>query len=521
MKAFTGASPLLALFGRSLREDTRSKATYLTRVGLVLVILLFLASVSQSFGWGNAPGLRFFGNVVFIDFFFIVLAGFSHFASAITEEKEEMTLGLLRMTNLNALSILLGKSTSRVVGALLLLVAQFPFTLLAISLGGVAVRQIVAAYCTLGAFIILLANLALLASVISRRTTGAAVLTGASLFIFFAFVPFLRWAAMMPTYLGLIKTPSPAVVMLGHVADTVALVSPVNRLSAILGTGFSEGPAGVQVWSNLALGALCFLLAWSVFEFFCNEQQEAAQPRSLLVRRTSALRRFGAGRVWTSALAWKDFYFLVGGKGWMGVKLLLYAIPPVLAGWIPRRWNATMSVNDFGFFLVWMSVVIASLELSFIAASVFRHERQWKTLSSLALLPMSMRQIAYQKILGCLPALIPAGCFLALGCFCVTLETTDFPLRKMSSATFTALVYVSAQFLLFLHGVAALSLYLRRGALPAAMAIQFVGNMFVGILMLARHEEAMMFFLTIGCVVCAVVLHFHIGRRLEALAEED
>src|SRR6188508_1110713 len=130
------SSPLLALFARSLREDVRLKMTYFTRVGLVAVILLFLLSTTDAFGWTNAPGLRFFGTVVFINFFFIVLAGFSYFASAITEEKEEMTLGLLRMTNLDPLSILLGKSTSRLIGALLLLVAQLPFTLLAISLGG-------------------------------------------------------------------------------------------------------------------------------------------------------------------------------------------------------------------------------------------------------------------------------------------------------------------------------------------------------------------------------------------------
>ena len=54
--------------------------------------------------------------------------------SAEAEEKEEQTLGLLRMTGLNALSILLGKSTSRLLGALLLLLAQFPFTIFAITL---------------------------------------------------------------------------------------------------------------------------------------------------------------------------------------------------------------------------------------------------------------------------------------------------------------------------------------------------------------------------------------------------
>ena len=250
-------SPLLALFARSLREDVRSRMTYFARTGLVLVILLFLFSVRETFGWGNAPGLRFFATVIYINFIFIVLAGLSYFASTITEEKEEMTLGLLRMTNLDPLSILLGKSTSRLVGALLLLVAQFPFTLLAISLGGVAVRQILAAYCTLGAFLIFLANLALLASVIFRRSTAAAVFTGLTLFGFFAVVPVLRFFAMIPVRIGWIQTPGPMLLWLGNAADFVAITSPLQRLRSILSTGFADAPVGTQVWTNLALGAGC------------------------------------------------------------------------------------------------------------------------------------------------------------------------------------------------------------------------------------------------------------------------
>jgi ABC-type Na+ efflux pump permease subunit len=513
-------SPLLALFARSLREDTRRKATYFARVGLVILILLFLLTVRSSFGWGNAPGLRFFESVVFIDFWFIVLASLSLFSSAITEEKEEMTLGLLRMTNLNALSILLGKSTSRVVNALLLLAAQIPFTLLAVSLGGVAVRQIVAAYWTLAAFIIFLANLALLASVVCRRTTGAAVLTGSTLFVFFAVVPFLRWASMIPIRLGLIEVPSTATELLNRLADAVALTSPYDRLSAVVRTGFSGSPAGVQVWSNLAIGLLCFLLAWAVFEIFCDEQHEATQPRSLVARRTSALRALGAGRAWSRALAWKDFHFLTGGKVWMALKLALYAIVPLLFAKHQWRWRGLFSIEQFGYVILWISIFNAAAEVALIAASIFRQERQWKTLSSLATLPMSMRQIAYQKILGCVPALIPAFLYLGLGLYCIRADLNSATLHRWLANDLSWMSYVAAQFVLFLHVVAALSLHFRRGALPAAIALHFVWNMMVGIGMAVSREEGTTPTLTFLCLVGAIALHFHIGRRLEALAAE-
>ena len=99
----------------------------------------------------------------------IVLAGISFFATAITEEKEEETLGLLKMAGLNPLGLLLGKSTSRLINTLLLLGVQFPFTLLAVTLGGATVTQIVAGYAALAAFLILTANVGLLASVVFRR----------------------------------------------------------------------------------------------------------------------------------------------------------------------------------------------------------------------------------------------------------------------------------------------------------------------------------------------------------------
>ncbi len=514
-----------------MREDVRTRMTYLARTGLVLVILLFLLSVRETFGWGNAPGLRFFGTVIYINFVFILLAGLSYFASAITEEKEEMTLGLLRMTNLNPLSILLGKSTSRLVGALLLLVAQLPFTLLAISLGGVAVRQILAAYCTLGAFLVFLANLALLASVIFRRTSTAATFTGLTLFGFFAVVPMLRFFAMLPVQWGLVTSQGALLVWLGKAADFVALASPLNRLSSILRTGFAEPPAGLQVWSNLALGAGCFLLAWLVFEVFCGEQREAAPGRSA-TRGKGRIALGAPGRAWPRALAWKDFYFLTGGTVWMAVKFGFYALPILGLALIPRYWGKTTDIKVVGYFTIWLMFLIACAELAFMAGSIFRHERKWKTLSSLAMLPISTRRMAYQKVLGCLVALAPAICYMMLGLVFVSgdfLEwMRDRSVRPMhmhyDDALLLGLAYAFFQGVLFLHLVVWLSLYLKRGALPLAIAIHFVVHMFLAIVMAALaggDGEGVLVILMIASAVGSVVLHFLIGGRLEDLAAED
>src|SRR3954452_22659336 len=129
---------LLALFARSVRELLRSRLSYLTCGAVIGLIFLLLLGAQAAATATSAPGLKFFHSVSYVVLGFITFAGVSYFATAITEEKEDVTLGLLRMTNLDPLAILLGKSTSRLSAALLMLAATFPFTLLAVTLGGIS-----------------------------------------------------------------------------------------------------------------------------------------------------------------------------------------------------------------------------------------------------------------------------------------------------------------------------------------------------------------------------------------------
>ena len=93
-------SPLLALFTRSLREDTRGRMTYFARGGLAAFTLLLTVGTTIGSRWKGAPGLEFFAVIVTLQAVCVTIAGLGYFASAVTEEKEDMTLGLLRMTNL-------------------------------------------------------------------------------------------------------------------------------------------------------------------------------------------------------------------------------------------------------------------------------------------------------------------------------------------------------------------------------------------------------------------------------------
>ena len=516
-------SPLLALFARSLREDTRLKLTYFARSGLVTVILIFMLMVDSSGGMGTGQGLGFFGTVIYVDLVFILLAGCGYFASAITEEKEEMTLGLLRMTNLNPLSILLGKSTSRLCGALLLLVAQLPFTMLAVTLGGISLGQIAAAYCTLGAFLIFLANLALLASVLCQRSAGAAALTIGALLLFFAVVPLLNWIAHLPAQFGLITDDAVWVVALEQVAEFAWKASPFTRINEVLATGFNDRAFGWQAASNLALGAGCFLLAWLGFDRFCEERPESGPRRAGASRRRRFLR---AGRVWRRALAWKDFYFLTGGKVWLLGKFLIYGLPLVVMACWPERWGGPPKLEVFGVITMVMTWWLMVFELAFTAASIFKTERQGQTLSTLAVLPLSLRRIAWQKLTGTLPALIPAASYFLIGALCASKTILEalkhFPSEKEGFSILLGLAYGLGQSVVFLYLTANLSLRLKRGALPLALGIQFLVQMIVPPMIFAVvRDVAGLLPLLVFTVFAIALLHRNTFHRLEELAAEE
>jgi len=516
------SSPLLALFIRSLREDSRLRFTYFARAGLVTVILLFLFMTQSSLGWTNAPGLRFFQTVVVVDLVFVILAGVSYFSSAICEEKEEMTLGLLRMTNLNPLSILLGKSTSRLCTAILLFAAQLPFTLLAVTLGGIALRQIFASYLAVGAFLVFVSNLALLASVLCRRTSGAAVLTGVSLLFFFLVVPFASWVGHLPVWLGILKDGNAWTETFTGIAAFATAASPFERVGRILATGFLSGVFTFQVWSNLAMGLVFFLCSWAVFEKFCGEQKESAPTRAGVARSRDRRRAlFSPGRPWKLALAWKDFYFTTGGKLWIFIKLLIYGTPLLVIRCWPHQLGGPPTWEDFGLGTFWIMIGFICVELAFAAATVFRNEHQEQTLSSLAMLPQGIRRVAYEKLLGVLPALLAAGTYLTLSLPFVA-RPFLLALKNADDESYLALAFAASQLLFFLHLVTVLSLYVKRGALPLAIGVHFLfGLCFSVMASILFHDKSgfyVVLFLTLGAIV---FLHLLVGHRLQSVAAEE
>jgi hypothetical protein len=462
----------LTLLRRALRDDATRLRAHLFRLGSVLVILLFLVVAHATSSGVSAPGRRFFELITWLNLALIVLAGASYFSGTITEEKEQGTLGLLRLAGVSTLGLLLGKSTSRLISVLLMFLAQLPFAMLAISLGGITARQILAADLALAAFLVLVANFGLLISVIAPRSG----LAGASTFV--GCVALLG-GAQLGTHIArildrerILDAGTPLGVRLAGLVETASQLSIITRLRAILPTGFDGTLVSDQVLCDLGVGVGAFLLSWLVFDRFTRYVDVSAPTRGGV---PTGRRRWSlaTGRTWRWALVWKDYHFLMGGHVAALTKPWLYAGTFLgLWWWRDSAWTVT------GFrFEDLVGVVMLTLiagELCLAASRLFHDELKWGTLSSLAVLPHATWRIAVEKVGGCLLGLVPA--LIALVCVTVLVPGSFSWLRTLQSAEAEDVVWwlMAVHLLVLLHLTVLLSLYVKWGALALAVAVLLV-----------------------------------------------
>lgn len=521
---FTGS---LALLHRALRLDARLLLTHLFRVSFAIVIyfcLLYLQAISLRLG---APGLKMFETISFLNLGLITLAGVSFFATAISEEKEEETLGLLKMAGLNPIGILLGKSTSRLLGAILLLLVQLPFTLLAITLGGVTLLQVVSAYCALTAYMILLANVGLFSSVACRRGSNASSMTVLFLIFYFTCGIVLQTIRLGLVNGGAIEPRGGVALAFDLLADWATEASVYNRLTAIMKTGFAGSPIDFQAASNVGFAIVCFLSAWAGFNHFTRDWRStsAEAPKRALAWSSSS--RVARRRPQRDPVMWKEFHFITGGWRSVWTRFFIYGIITTGIFWAADRYyNYSLVHASQGAAAVMLGLLV--LESSLYVSRIFHDEWRDRTLPLLMMLPIATPRLVYSKVVGCLPALVPAIAWLAVACIIMPngLEEVGKTL-VLPSRWFVGLTMV-----LFLTLTAFFSLVVKWGALPLALAVMLTGATFggccfspvLGILASVSGESQGMegAFLCVDIVVALLIagLQYDIHRRLEIVASQ-
>ncbi|OGV75040.1 MAG: hypothetical protein A3K19_14750 [Lentisphaerae bacterium RIFOXYB12_FULL_65_16] len=522
--------PVLALFTRELRHDARAGRTYLLRLALLGMVFLQILSAKGLALILGAPGLRFFTQVTALNFVLITFVGVSYFATAITEEKEERTLGLLRMTALSPLAILLGKSTTRLITMVALLAVQLPFTVLAITLGGVSLAQIVATYCSFLGFLVLLSGIGLFCSVMCRRNGNASGLAFLLLLVLLL-GPWLAYGAMQAAAQATATTMGVSTAELRAV-DRMILAGleflTHTTLFYALGQAFRTGSGGlgviVQVVSNILMGGVFFLLAWRCFDRFSRDDAETAPKRLPVQQAPMSVRRLvRPGRTWRRALVWKEFHFAAGGRVSAVVKPLIILAVAFMAHGSNNAWSNLTQIDAkfVGSVIMGTSLLVLAGVLVLSAANVFDSEIKAKTLTGLMLLPMSPGRLACHKVSGHLLAVLPELAMFALGALMNPGALWNI-LGDMADKPWT--FYVLALFVFFLYGIASMSLVTRRGAVGLTFGTVVVVNFLVlgvaGDMMSREWRDLLPWLATAVLVGLTVWLHVTLPGRLRMSAGE-
>lgn len=369
----------------ALRMDSRRIGPHLTRLALGALLLWVVASMEFSRGATIAPGLRLFRSQLAMTHLFLTVDSLFGYSLLLLEEKEAGTLELMRLAGLNSLSVLLGKVLPRLTESFLLLAVQFPFTLMAITLGGLTPDQVIGVYVALLAYLWLAAMIGVWCSIQCQNQWSAVSYAGVALFAY-NFPYASVWLGSMFS----LGTSS---------WDRVCL--PL-RLWAITESGFNESAVGSAVLLAIIAGTMIGLFSW--WQLARTMTAPVAASRSKPSRPSQ--------RVWERPLFWKDFSYLMGGRTGLVIRTSLYVA--ILA------WMTTIH-DEFPRIAVWTALIGGAVSLidgTWTASRLFSEEKREQTWSTLVLTPQTVAQLVRDKwngwLLGHAPSILLPYAFIIL-----------------------------------------------------------------------------------------------------------
>lgn len=516
--------PALALTVRSLRADNRSPLQYALRAALVAMLVLAIGWAVRTSALLGAPGLGLFTNIVYLNFVFLSMLSISTFSRVITEEKDAGTLDLLKLAGFRPYSIVLGKSVGLLVATTLLVVVQVPFAMLAVTLGGVSIHQVFAAYAILVSYGVLLYGVGLVSSVICPGGLAAARLT-AGVALALPLVPWVggMFLVSLRTW-GVVQAQDPTVDGLIGMLGALEEWSSLHALGGVLETGFDGEVMSAVVIANLAIGAVMLLQSWILFSRFARGDALWSLRGHRPSRVTRSLPRpVPRGR----ALAWKDFHFSAGGHLGVKVRLVAYGVVFALVGVLNYQPQLGFALWAFQWSQMTLSVMAVAMlvECGVQASRIFRDEIGQETLFGLALLPRRIHTWSGDKVRGGLGVVLVPLCYCGLATLMLVFAgAIDAGSPALAAVSFIGVpiiaAYVAAILIFVFYSVAYISLYVRHGAFPIAMA----GIVFIYVLLglmpnnFAFAGCSLLAFSPLWMLLAIIYLHIGIAKRLRTLA---
>lgn len=487
-----------ALTVRSLRQDNRLMRYHLLRFAVAGLLAIMVLIMWEAGLRGESPGRDLLSMLAYANFFAVTIVGGFLFAPTITEEKEEQTLGLLRMTHIGPSALVLGKSIPKLMLISLILIVQMPLLFLTRTLGGVDWPLITNAYLLIFCQLFGVVSISMLASVVMRTSTGAVVLTGTLLFFWFMLAIVIEDARLSSA------TLSPLEELL---LRCLIPLSPISQMGRVLQTGANVGGTFQTCIAVLLMSAACYLFGVMTFSYW--NTQESTQTELELLREkvgrfwhrltgrarrrpvssppasnapvtnlsltevsqtsvevTPVQQRIKTGRTrrshpcWQHAIAWKDYFLLGGGRTGLrtrcviAVIFVLYAmlslssdfLHPLLLGTLTYTPISALA-RSWGYAISVAALYALCFDLVYLTVNLFSRDRKEQTWESLLILPLSLGAICRQKVWGAAIHLIPWIACIVLG-MCMTITVED--IGSLIVEVFNSPLMT---FLVILHGV--------------------------------------------------------------------
>ena len=519
-----------AFLKRAVTQDSRLISQHIMRGGLALLVLLVFVNQLNLSTITFAAGRDFASYIFLCIYLFLTGLGLTYFAAAITEEKDEDTLPLLRMTGISNVGLLVGKSLPRLALVALFMLIAMPFLILSVTMGGVITRQIGITIVALLCYTLLLNQIGLLASTVSRTTRAAfSVATCACLVFELGFIA-----------VWLLSATLESAGWIGWSESVLSLYSWLRQRSMYMSLdGYMMADSSDPVWYpqmtfHLVAAAAMFVASVLVFDRFNDRAMGQNAAQSAVKARSGRRRRFGiTGRAWSNALLWKSWTYIVGGRFWFLLRLIglpVFAFLLVIAICIAVQESPEPEM--FAVAMIMLGAIFFTVEVGRGLGRVLSDEIHQKTLTSLCLLPRRLTSVVGPMIYGTLPVMIPGlACFIAGWWIMLLSNLNDFDefIEVMFEPWFWhAWTWVLMTAVMTLT----MSCWIRYGAFLGAIAVMFLLSMItgtmIGLLAMmfdgfgADGETIGRYLLPMGLIVaefiaCVVLLRFTF-RRLEDLA---
>uniref|UniRef100_A0A7C2P0J3 Uncharacterized protein n=1 Tax=Schlesneria paludicola TaxID=360056 RepID=A0A7C2P0J3_9PLAN len=383
-----------------VRRDARLLRPHITR-GLLVLALWFVAWQFADQAWRQAAGRDLLAALTFYSALGLVLAATLGFTSVFTDDWTASNLDLLRITGLSAFDLILAKSIPHAITAATLIVIQLPFALVCVTLGGVTLVQIAALAVELAVLFLLASGCAVICGVqvsaggLSPKWARvlAFLLLGFLLFLLGVTDQMLAEVAWAPR-----GVPRGA----ARAAVDVPWLNPVSELRRILSSGFRGPPVNWTLLAHAAGTAIAFGIAgaslrsrWHV----AGEDNSPTEPQPAELEAPPLWRPVvPPPRCTGNAIAWKEYYFTLGGDEMMNGKwgLMLFLSPLLLFMLV----GPALDANIWGFAVLAEFVVIVGAvgSLNYTARRLWQTEIQERTLWGLAVLPLSAEEILRAKL---------------------------------------------------------------------------------------------------------------------------